>query len=181
MASRPRTLEATKQLLDAVSEDEAHKESVMALQKDVGKKKEAEPVQVKHDEATSLGDPWENMDTKQKEEGATVVKSREQFKTHEEAIKERKAKMATVKTELDVAVADLNGARKREQVEDDDPEEEPPAEGVQGQAAATPMAQPVPRPTPSEVRRPSQRSAEEKVTSEAPATKGAPAAPKTAC
>lgn len=44
----------------------------MALQQVAAKKREAEPVQVKHDKIKSLRDRWESMDKKLKEEEATI-------------------------------------------------------------------------------------------------------------
>lgn len=61
-------LEAIKQLVDALSEDEEHKDAAMARQRVVTKKREAEPAQVKHDKVKRLGYLWKNMDKSPKEE-----------------------------------------------------------------------------------------------------------------
>lgn len=79
-----------------------------------------------HGKLKSLGDKWSNMERRLKDEQATMTKLKDQLKQHEESVKERKTKMATVESELDEAAQDLNDAH--------------------GAAA---MAAPVPRPSPT--------------------------------
>lgn len=59
-----------------------------------------------------------------KGEENTVAKLEEQLNLHKDSVKERKANMVAVKTELDAAVVDLNDARQREQEDEDSPDEE---------------------------------------------------------
>lgn len=157
-------MQAIKQLVDALSEGEEHKDAVMAVQKVAAKKRGTEPVQVKRDKVKILRGRWENMGKKLKQEEVTVAQMKEQLRTHGEAIKERKAKVATKKTELDAAVADLNEARKRGHGQGDYPEAGPMQGGTQGQAVTPQMAQPVPGPTLGEAQRGSSQRSEEEIT-----------------
>lgn len=146
-------LDANRQLVDALSDDGEHKDAILALQKVVAKKREREPVQVQQDKVKSLGDKWEYMDKRRKDEMNTVLKLKEQLKVHEDSLKERKTKMAPVKRELDATVADLNEARQREQEDEGDPEGETLKQGGAGATQGAQMAQPVPGPMPKESRK----------------------------
>lgn len=106
-----------------MSDDEDHKDAILALQEAVAKKREEELVQVKQDKVKRLG-KWDYMGKRLTDEENTVAKLKEPLEVYEESIKERKTKMTKVKTELDAAVADLNEARQHEQEEAGDPEEE---------------------------------------------------------